>query len=190
MADFLGVKDGNTFRDCKDSTARSDISNIQSVIPGGASGSNKLATASDISDINSKIPSNASSSNKLVTKSEVSSAYHHAGTKTCAELTSSLLVAANEGNVYNMTDSGTTTADFMEGAGKPIKIGDNVGVAKVGSAYKFDLLSGFVDTSGFQNKTLDTPVVVGGQSKTTVESALQALNLGFYIDGDGDLCQS
>ena len=78
----------------------------------------------------------------------VSSAYHHAGTKTCAELTSALLIAANEGNVYNITDSGTTTSDFIEGAGKPIKAGDNVGVCKVGNDYKFDLLSGFVDLTG------------------------------------------
>ena len=41
-----------------------------------------------------------------------------------------------------------------------------------------------------QPKTLATPISVGGVSKTTVESALQALNLGFYIDNDGDLCQS
>lgn len=41
-----------------------------------------------------------------------------------------------------------------------------------------------------QPKTLATPISVGGVSKTTVESALQALNLGFYIDNDGDICQN
>jgi len=89
----------------------------------------------------------------------VASAYHHAGTKVVADLTSLLLVAENEGCVYNMTDAGTTTADFIEGAGKPIRIGDNVGVCKVSSspdAYKFDLLSGFVDLSNY--KTKQTPV--------------------------------
>jgi len=89
----------------------------------------------------------------------VASAYHHAGTKVVADLTSSLLVAENEGCVYNMTDAGTTTADFIEGAGKPIRIGDNVGVCKASSspdAYKFDLLSGFVDLSNY--KTKQTPV--------------------------------
>ena len=89
----------------------------------------------------------------------VASAYHHAGTKVVADLTSSLLVAENEGCVYNMTDAGATTADFIEGAGKPIRIGDNVGVCKVSSSpdvYKFDLLSGFVDLSNY--KTKQTPV--------------------------------
>ena len=83
----------------------------------------------------------------------LSSAYHHAGTKTCSELVSSLLVSTNEGNVYNITDSGETTSDFIEGAGKSIRVGDNVGVAKIGTdTYKFDLLSGFIDTSNFADK--------------------------------------
>ena len=114
----------------------------------------KDATArSDIASIVEKIPVNASSSNKFATEADIASAYHAAGTKTVAELLSSLLVAANEGNVYNMTDAGTTTADFIEGAGKPIRIGDNVGVCKVGNDYKFDLLSGFIDTSNFVEKS-------------------------------------
>lgn len=90
---------------------------------------------------------------KTAIDAAVASAYHHAGTKTVAELVAALLIADNDGNVYNITDSGETTADFIEGAGHPIKAGDNVGVAKVGSAYKFDLLSGFVDTSGFVQKS-------------------------------------
>ena len=45
----------------------------------------------------------------------VASAYHHAGTKTVAQLTHDLLIAANEGNVYNITDSGTTPQKFPGG---------------------------------------------------------------------------
>ena len=82
----------------------------------------------------------------------VSNAYHHAGTKTVAQLVSSLLVAANEGNVYNITDNGTTTDLFIEGAGLPIEAGDNVGICKDGNTYKFDLLSGFVDLTGYKTK--------------------------------------
>lgn len=85
--------------------------------------------------------------------SAITAAYKPAGTKTVAELVSALLIADNLGNVYNMTDAGTTTADFIEGAGKPIRIGDNVGICDFGTGgthdYKFDLLSGFVDTSDF-----------------------------------------
>jgi len=87
----------------------------------------------------------------------ISSVYRVGGTKTVAELTSSLLVAANKGFVYNITDSGTTTSDFIEGAGKPIRAGDNVGICAVTSGgtttYKFDLLSGFVDLSNYVQKS-------------------------------------
>lgn len=87
----------------------------------------------------------------------VSQCYHPSGSKTVAELISSLLVSANEGNVYDMSDSGTTTSDFREGAGHPIKAGDNVGIVNVGTiqspVYKFDLLSGFVDLSAYYTKT-------------------------------------
>ena len=85
---------------------------------------------------------------------ELPAAYHHAGTKTCSELISSLLIADNEGNVYNITDSGETTSDFIEGSGKPINIGDNVGIAKVGdNTYKFDLLAGLVDLTNYVQKS-------------------------------------
>lgn len=83
----------------------------------------------------------------------VAAAYHHAGTKTVAQLTHDLLAAANEGNVYNITDSGTTTSDFIEGTGKTIDEGSNVGICKVGNVYMFDLLSGFVDTTNFVQKS-------------------------------------
>lgn len=97
---------------------------------------------------NTKFPTEAAV--RTAIDSALSSAYHAAGSKTVAQLTSSLLVAANQGNVYNVTDSGTTTADFVEGAGRPITAGDNVGICDVGGGvYKFDLLSGFVDLSGY-----------------------------------------
>lgn len=87
----------------------------------------------------------------------VSHAYHAAGTKAVADLKNTLLVAANEGCVYNITDSGTTTSDFIEGAGKPIRSGDNVGICAVDNGgttvYKFDLLSGFVDLSNYIAKS-------------------------------------
>lgn len=81
------------------------------------------------------------------------SIYKPAGDKTSAELISSLLVVGNLGNVYNITTAGTTTADFVGGAGNPISIGDNVAIVDVGSGtYKFDLLGGFVDLSGKADK--------------------------------------
>ena len=107
--------------------------------------------------------------------SAVSSSYHHAGTKTCAELVSSLLVRANEGNVYNMTDSGVTTADFIEGAGKSIEEGANVGIAKIAeNTYKFDLLSGFVDTSTFIEKSATSGLVRNDGSIDENDYALES----------------
>ena len=110
----------------------------------------------------------------------VASVYHHAGTKVVADLTSSLLVAENEGCVYNMTDAGTTTADFIEGAGNPIRIGDNVGVCKVSSnpdTYKFDLLSGFVDLSNYKTKQqVKSDPTKNGESVEYIDSLSQDAN--------------
>ena len=61
MADFNGVKNGNTFLDCKDSTARSSISTIEGLIPSSASATNKLATASDVSTVTVLYSGSASS---------------------------------------------------------------------------------------------------------------------------------
>jgi hypothetical protein len=126
--------------------------------------SNKTTSVrqSGIAD-NTKYPSEAAVRNAI--DSIVSSAYRAAGTKQASELVSSLLVAANEGDVYNITTDGTTTADFVEGAGKPIKAGDNVGVCKVGNDYKFDLLSGFVDLSDYYTKS-DTDSLLEAKQAT------------------------
>ena len=87
------------------------------------------------------------------------SAYKAGGSKTCAELTSALLVAENEGYVFTMSDTGTTTSDFIEGAGKEIGVGADVGVIKRNGAYKFNLLPGIIDTSNFINKSATTGLV-------------------------------
>ena len=58
MADFNGVKNGNTFLDCKDSTARCTI---EGLIPSSASATNKLATASDVSTVTVLYSGSASS---------------------------------------------------------------------------------------------------------------------------------
>ena len=84
---------------------------------------------------------------------QIDSVYKPAGSKTAAELTSALLVAANLGNVYNITDALTTTADFVDGADKTYGVGADVSVVDVGTSespvYKFNVLPGFVDLSGY-----------------------------------------
>lgn len=107
----------------------------------------------------------------------LSSVYHPRGDLSCAELTSSLLIAANVGNIYEMSDAGTTTALFLQGAGQPIAIGDNVGIIQVGdSDYKFNLMANAFDLHDYQKKELDNPLTIGGVSRTEVEPALGALN--------------
>ena len=107
----------------------------------------------------------------------LSSIYTPRGDLTCAELTASLLVAGNVGNVYEMSDAGTTSALFLQGAGVPIAIGDNVGIIQTGAdTYKFNLMANAFDLTDYQKKDLTTPLTIGGVSKTTVEGALDGLN--------------
>lgn len=86
---------------------------------------------------------------------KISSAYKVKGSVAFANLPS--LTAANEGNVYDVTDSFTTTADFAEGAGKTYPAGTNVVIINKGTeqspVYKYDVLAGFVDLSDYWNST-------------------------------------
>ena len=107
----------------------------------------------------------------------MSSIYHVRGDITCAELTASLLVAANVGNIYELSDSGVTTALFIQGAGETLNVGDNVGIIQAGeSTYLFNHMAGAFDMHDYQKKDLDTPLTIGGTQKTTVEGALGGLN--------------
>lgn len=63
------------------------------------------------------------------------------------------LAASEEGKVYNITNEFTTTANFVEGAGKKYPVGTNVVCIDVGAdEYKWDVLAGFVDTSALATK--------------------------------------
>ena len=85
--------------------------------------------------------------------SKISSAYKAAGSLAPSGIASSLLVAANEGYVYNITGDFTTTADFVEGAGVTYKAGTNIVVINNGTSsspsYKFDVLGGMTDMSAY-----------------------------------------
>lgn len=108
----------------------------------------------------------------------LSSIYTPRGDIACAELTSSLLIEANIGNVYETSDAGTTSALFLQGADHPIAKGDNVGIIKAGqNAIMFNLMGNAFDLHDYQKKDLTTPITIGGVSKTNVELALSALNI-------------
>lgn len=63
------------------------------------------------------------------------------------------LSAANLGKILNVTNSFTTTADFVEGAGKTYPAGTNVAIVDVGTSsspsYKYDIQGSFFDLSGY-----------------------------------------
>lgn len=125
------------------------------------------------------------------TKAEIdgklTSTYKPGGTKTAAELTADLLIAANEGKVYNVSDALTTTANFVEGAGKTYGAGVNVVVIEataadnsdpenpVAATYKFDVQGQFVDLSGYAPLT-DVAVATQADIQTIVD--------GLYDSGE------
>ncbi len=83
----------------------------------------------------------------------LSAIYTPRGSLSCTELTSSLLVEANVGNVYEMSDSGTTSALFINGAGKTISVGDNVGIIKAGAdSYMFNYMGDAFDLTDYAKK--------------------------------------
>ena len=74
---------------------------------------------------------------------KISAVYKPAGSVAFAALPA--LAEDVLGNVYNVTDAFTTTANFVEGAGNKYPKGTNVVVVKVGDAYKYDVLAGYVE---------------------------------------------
>lgn len=98
---------------------------------------------------------------------KLSSTYKAGGTVAFANLPS--LTSTNEGKVYNVSDSFTTTSDFVEGAGKEYPAGTNVVIINVGTeqspSYKYDVMAGFVDLSGYFNTT-NLPAITTAQIDT------------------------
>ena len=97
----------------------------------------------------------------------ISTTYKAAGSVAFASKPS--LSSSIEGYVYNISDAFTTTSDFVEGAGNSYPAGTNIvciNTASSGTAvYKWDVLSGFVDLSGYQ------PLLVSGTSIKTVNNS-------------------
>lgn len=81
---------------------------------------------------------------------KISSVYKPGGSVAFANLPTA--DEAHLGLVYNVTDKFTTTDAFIEGAGGKHTAGTNVVVVKSGEDYKYDVLAGFVDLSGYVEK--------------------------------------
>ena len=80
-------------------------------------------------------------------------------------------------NIYNVTDAFTTTADFVEGAGVDYPAGTNVAIINTGTdqnpVYKYDAMTGTIDTSNFATKT-DVNGMVTESTGTIATSATSA----------------
>ena len=136
-----------------DNTTAQSTSSSEAVAGSGTINLHKIAKTGTFSDLLSK-PTSISGYGitDAYTKTEVdgliSSVYKPAGSVAFASLPT--LASGVLGNVYNVTDAFTTTTDFVEGSGKSYPAGTNVVVVEPSSGtYKFDVLAGFVDLSGY-----------------------------------------
>ena len=91
---------------------------------------------------------------------------------------------AHMGFVFNVTDKFTTTADFVAGAGGKHPAGTNVAIVAVTdgetTSYKFDVLAGFVDLSGYDTTEQSNTKLAGKVDK--VEG--KGLSANDYTDED------
>ena len=124
-------------------------------------------TSNDIDQTYSGTSTNAQSgvAVKSAIDAAVASVYKPAGSVAFANKPT--LSSSIEGNVYNITDAFTTTSDFVEGTGHSYPAGTNIvciNTAESGqtAVYKWDVLAGFVDLSGYVTKD-------GGSAQQTIQ---------------------
>lgn len=118
-------------------------------------------TASDVSGsistalANGNDPYQTESDVAATVESAVVGALKPKGSTTFANLPA--LSAANLNSMYNVSDAFTTTADFVEGAGKEYPAGTNVAIINTGTdqnpTYKYDALPGATDLSAYWTST-------------------------------------
>ena len=88
------------------------------------------------------------------------------------------------GNVYNITDSFTTTADFVEGAGDNYPAGTNVAIVDIGTGgshnYKYDVLSGVVDLSAYRTSAAQDVIDANKADKTNKVNGIPISNANAY----------
>jgi len=92
--------------------------------------------------------------NKTQVDAMVAATYKAGGTIAFANLPA--LTSANLGYVYDISNDFTTTSSFVEGAGHSYPAGTNVAIVVLqdGTTYKYDVMSGFIDLSNYEPKTI------------------------------------
>lgn len=175
----------------------SDLSGTPSLATVATSGSySDLTNKPTVDQTYSGTSSNAQSGKAVASaiSSAISSVYKPAGTVAFASLPT--LSSSIEGNVYNVSDNFTTTADFVEGAGNTYPAGTNVVcINTTDTTYKWDVLAGFVDLSGYQttitgaattitssNLTASRVLVSNSNGKIAADANVTTTELG-YLDG-------
>ena len=93
-------------------------------------------------------------------------AYVIRGNSAFANLPATLTKAMN-GYVYNVTDEFTTTANFVEGAGKKYPAGTNVAIVNLGNDttpdMKFDVIGSFIDVDAIEEKIQNVSDMIAGE---------------------------
>ncbi len=111
--------------------------------------------------------------------SKISSVYKPGGSKTFSQLPTP--GADYLGLVYNVTDEFTTTSSFVEGANNKYQKGTNVVVVQDGGAYKFDVLAGFVDLSGYATDSGVDAKLKSYAKSTDLANYVQSGDLQDYV---------
>lgn len=107
------------------------------------------------------------------------SVYRPAGNLTTPDL--SKLSEENVGKVYNITQEFTTDSNFVDDSGRTYSAGTDIAVVDIGSGvYKFNVLSGFVDLSGYLrssdlNDRVQSILTAEMANSDDVESMLQTV---------------
>ena len=105
-----------------------------------------------------------------------------AGSVTFANLPS--LTAANLNKIVNVSDSFTTTSDFVEGASKIYPAGTNVAIINVGTSssptYKYDTYTGTFDFSSF----LTSSDIATSVSASSTDAQVPSAKLFYDTIGD------
>ena len=137
-------------------------STISTAIAGKADSATTLA-GYGITDAYTKTQTDAAIS------AQISRAYKPAGSAASVAALGTL-DAAHLGFVYNMSAAFTTTSDFLEGAGKKMKAGTDVGIVNAGTeespVYKYNCFGNFVDTTDYDTHIANDDIHVTAAQKT------------------------
>lgn len=165
----------------KDSVAFTDLtSELQGTINGKADSATTLA-GYGITDAYTQTQVD----NKI--DGAIGSVYKPGKSLAAAEIVAALLVAGNLGKVYNATEEFTTTADFVDGAGKTFPAGTDFAVVdadETGSSpvYKFNVMSGFVDLSGYS-----TTAEMNAAIQTATQDKIELTDISGSASGTGNV---